>query len=82
DKQSKSSLTIQTYCDRHKLSSGMFYYWKRKLNGLSSREQFSEVQIVNQESLSCTIHVRFPSGVEMWLDTGTEASFLRELARC
>lgn len=82
DKQVKSSLTIQSYCDRHKLSAGMFYYWKRKLNGLSSRKQIAEVQIVNHEVFSNAIHVRFPTRVEMWFDSVMEATFLRTLAGC
>jgi len=82
DRQESSTHTIKTYCDQHKLSSGMFYYWKRKLNGMSSREQFAEVQIINHEVFASAIHVRFPTGVEMWFDSITEAAFLRTLAGC
>ena len=82
ERQVSSSLTIQSYCDKFSLSSGMFYYWKRKMNGHSPREHFAEIQIVDQESCTSAVHVRFPTGVEMWLDSASEATFLRTLAGC
>lgn len=81
-KQQKSTLTIQAYCDQHLLSSGMFYYWKRKLSSPDNQEQFAEIEIIEPVVDSGIIHVRFPSGIEMWLDRSTEVSFLRVLAGC
>ncbi len=81
-KQQKSTLTIQAYCDQHHLSSGMFYYWKRKLSSPDNQEQFAEIEIIEPVVDSGIIHVRFPSGIEMWLDRSTEVSFLRVLAGC
>jgi hypothetical protein len=81
-KQQKSSLTIQAYCAQHQLSPGMFYYWKRKLSSPDSHEQFAEIEIIEPDASSGIIHVRFPSGIEMWLDRSTEVSFLRVLAGC
>lgn len=81
-KQKKSTHTIQAYCDQYHLSSGMFYYWKRKLSSPDNHEQFAEIEIIDPVLISGVIHVRFPSGIEMWLDRSTEVSFLRSLAGC
>ena len=80
EKQQTSSLAIQTYCDRHKLSSGMFYYWKRKTEVKSTAEQFAEIQIINGEVTTGVIHVRFPSGVEISLENDPGTAYLRSLA--
>jgi hypothetical protein len=82
DRQHSSSLSIQAYCDHHRLSQGMFYYWKRKLAISLGPEQFSEVEIFDHGANVQTIHVRFPTGVEMWLEGSVQASFLRTLAGC
>lgn len=58
----------------------MFYYWKRKLSSPDIHEQFAEIEIIGPVSISGIIHVRFPSGIEMWMDRSTEVSFLRSLA--
>jgi hypothetical protein len=81
-KQQKSTLTIQAYCDQHHLSSGMFYYWKRRLSSPDIHKQFAEIEIIDPAAISGIIHVRFPSGIEMRLDRSTEVSFLRSLAGC
>lgn len=81
-KQAKSSLTIQAYCDQHALSYGMFYYWKRKLQDVPDPAAFTELQIVNTERYRGAIHIRFPSGVELWLDHDIEPSFLKEVIGC
>ena len=79
-KQQKSILTIQAYSDQHHLSTGMFYYWKRKLSSLDTHKQFAEIEITEPVASSGIILVRFPSGIEMWLERSTEVSFLRSLA--
>ena len=81
DKQAKSSLTVQNYCDRYQLSCGMVYDWKRKLKE-SAEPTFAEVQIVDPERYREAIHVRFPSGVELWLDHATEPTILRAIVGC
>ncbi len=60
----------------------MFYYWKRKLYDQTAKAQFAEIHIVDQEAYASSVHVRFATGVEMWFNSATEASFLRELAGC
>lgn len=82
EKQRKSSLTVQAYCDRHQLSTGMFYYWKRKLQASAVSASFTELRIADSEPFRAAIHVRFPSGVELWLDHDTDPSFLRAIAGC
>lgn len=82
ERQQTSSLTIQTYCDRHKLSSGMLYYWKRKTQVKSTPEQFAEIQILNGEATTGVIHVRFPSGVEISFDSDPGTTYLRSLSGC
>jgi hypothetical protein len=81
-RQQKSTLTIQAYCDQYHLSPGMFYYWKRKFSSPVSHKQFAEFEIIEPVASSGNIHVRFPSGIEMWLERSTEVSFLRSLAGC
>ena len=44
-RQLKSSQTIQAYCGRHNLSTGMFYYWKRKLSASVEQSSFLEVEV-------------------------------------
>jgi hypothetical protein len=65
ERQQNSSLTIQTNCDHHKLSTGMLYYWKRKTRVKLAPEQFAEIQIIDRETAPGVIHVRFPSGLEI-----------------
>lgn len=79
-KQKKSTLTIQAYCDQHHLSSGMFFYWKRKLSSPDIHEQFAEIEVIDAAAISGIIHVRFPSGIVMRLDRSTDVAFLRSLA--
>jgi len=67
EKQAISCHPIHTYWEQHQLSSWMFYYWKRKLKKHLVPNQFEEIQIVEHRSSVSTIHVRFLSGVEMWL---------------
>lgn len=82
ERQQNSSLTIQTYCERHKLSTGMFYYWKRKTQVKSTPEQFAEIQIIDCETATGVIHVRFPSGVEICFEGDPGVAYLRSLAGC
>lgn len=80
DKQEKSSFTIESYCDRHQLSTGMFYYWKRKLKDSSAAPTFAELQIYGTEHSPGAIHVRFPSGVEVSFESDPGTTYLRSLA--
>lgn len=82
ERQQNSSLTIQTYCDRNKLSTGMFYYWKRKTQFKSTTEQFAEIQIIDRETATGAIHVRFPWGVEIYYESDPGVDYLRSLAGC
>ena len=77
--QQKSTLTIQDYCNQHRLNSGTFYYWKGKLRQQKETLTFKEVHIMEPPSMPEAIRVRFPSGIELWLDKETEAAFLRSL---
>lgn len=81
-KQQTSTLTVQAYCDQHDLSSGMFHYWKRKLKHPPESSQFEEVHLPDPPVSLSAIHLRFPSGVEMWLDGHTSALFLKSLVGC
>lgn len=82
ERQQSSSLTIQNYCKQHRLSMGMFFYWKRKQREVPSKEEFTEIQITDQLISPQAVHVRFPTGVEMWFEPGTDALYLRALAGC
>lgn len=81
-RQQKSTLTIQAYCDKHRLTSGMFYYWKRKLIQPAFEDHFTELQIVDQHVTIGSTHVRFPSGVEICFDNDPGIAYLRSLAGC
>lgn len=58
----------------------MFYYWKRKLAKTTDALSFKELQIIEPSHKRGVIHVRFPSGVELWLDGDTDPLFLKTLA--
>lgn len=81
-RQQKSTLTIQAYCDKQRLTIGMFYYWKRKLNQQAFEEHFTELQIVDTNVAIRSTHVRFPNGVEIWFENDPGIAYLRSLAGC
>ncbi len=80
NRQKSSAQPIKSYCERYKISVGMFHYWKRKLHGQEFNEQFTEIQFVDGELINNMIHVRFPTGVEMWFKGQVPSAFLCELA--
>lgn len=81
-RQQKSTLTIQAYCDKLRLTTGMFYYWKRKLNQLSFEDHFTELQIADQHVNTRPIHVRFPGGAEISFEVDPGIDYLRSLVGC
>jgi len=83
EKQRHSSLTKQAYYDRYELSSGMFYYWKRKLSsGLLSNKEFRELEIIAQDHVHPVIEVYLGMGKLIRIEDPVSASFLRELIQC
>lgn len=80
ERQRKSNLSVQSYCDQNRLSVCSFYYWNRKLKSHLLLEQFTEIRIADHAKSNPGILVRFPTGVEMWLEEGTDPAFLRSLA--
>ena len=83
-KQHNSSLTIQTYCERHDLSPGMFYYWKRKLSStaVSIQPAFHEVSIQPLDQRGLAIEVHLGPGKLIRIEGQVSSAFLRELIQC
>ena len=82
DRQAKSGKSIKAYCEADRISSATFQYWKRKLRPQEEQIVFEEVLRPAEVDGYRAVHIRFPGGVEMWLEGGLEASYLRALAGC
>ncbi|MBK9109023.1 MAG: hypothetical protein IPM92_11835 [Saprospiraceae bacterium] len=80
ERQKSTAQSVKRYCERYNISVGMFHYWKRKIRSSESYEQFTEIQLVDGDVINNMIHVRFPTGVEMWFKGQAPSAFLRELA--
>jgi hypothetical protein len=81
--QAKSSQTVQRYCDRHRLSPGMFYYWKRKLSTtVLPALSFQEVEVSSPVHLFPVIEIHFGSGKLIRIEGQVSPAFLRELIQC
>lgn len=83
-RQDKSSLTILSYCERHDLSPGMFYYWKRKLShaSVSPQASFHEIDIQPHGERELVIEVHLGQGKMIRIEGDVSPSFLRELIQC
>lgn len=81
-KQAKSSLTVQAYCDRHRLSSGMFYYWRKKLAAAVEQRAFLEVEVSPPVHHSPIIEIHFGAGKLIRIEGQVSPAFLRELIQC
>jgi len=82
DGQAKSGMSIKSCCAASRISTETFQYSKRKLRPLPDQVVFEEVVRPGEVIGYRVVHLRFPSGVEMWLDGDHEAAFLRALAGC
>jgi len=81
-RQAKSAQTIQTYCRRHNLSVGMFYYWKRKLSASGDQRSFLEVEVPIPVHHTPVIEVHFGAGKLIRIEGQVSPGFLRELLQC
>ena len=82
DRQEKSGKSIKAYCAANHISSATFQYWKRKLRPAADPVVFEEVLCPGSVDGYRVVHVRFPNGVEMWLEGDHEAAFLRAVVGC
>jgi hypothetical protein len=82
DRQVKSGKSIKSYCATSRISPATFQYWKRKLRPQEQQIVFEEVLRPVVVDGYRAVHIRFQGGVEMWLEGGLEASYLRALAGC
>lgn len=85
EKQNRSGQTIRRYCERNKLSEGLFYYWRRKLQNSDQSEQisFEEVKILSHPQFIPVIEIQFEdSKARIRIEGQVTASFIRELAGC
>lgn len=81
-RQAKSSLTIQAYCDRHSLSPGMFYYWKRKRSVSAVPVSFQEVAVSSPVHVFPVIEVHLGPGKLIRIEGQVSPAFLLELLQC
>ena len=84
ERQQNSSFTIQTYCNRHDLSAGMFYYWKRKIASatISLPTSFQELEILTSDHAIPVIEVHLVDGKRIRIEGYVTPAFLRELLQC
>ena len=82
DRQTNSGKSIKSYCEANRISPATFQYWKRKLRPQEQQIVFEEVLRPVEIDGYRAVHIRFPGGVEMWLEGSLEASYLRALAGC
>ncbi|MEO7907005.1 MAG: hypothetical protein ABIT06_08535 [Saprospiraceae bacterium] len=76
-------MTVSAFCQKHHLSSGMFYYWRRRLKAKTDVEQisFREIQIPDIPS-AARIRIEFSNGVNIFLEGDVSPVYVRELAGC
>lgn len=82
NRQVKSGKSIKAYCAASRISPATFQYWKRKLSPSAGQILFEEILRPVEVEGYRAVHIRFPGGVEMWLEGSMEASYLRALAGC
>jgi len=84
ERQQNSSFTIQAYCNRHDLSPGMFYYWKRKIAGTADSlpASFQELEILTSDRANSVIEVHLVDGKRIRIEGYVTPAFLRELLQC
>jgi len=81
---SNSSLTVAAFCERERVSVQSFYYWRRKLPGMTGtsasgpgrglgrgpqKRDFVPIAI----RTSAAIKLRLPNGAQLWLPAGDAA---------
>jgi hypothetical protein len=81
EKQSCSAHTIQAYYDQQGLSSGMFYYWKRKLSRtvVSPQHSFHELEIQPLHQGGLVIDLHLGQGKLIRIEGHVSPAFLLEL---
>lgn len=82
EEQAKSSFTIQAYCKRHRLSTGMFYYWRRKLTVKAPEGSLQEIEVLSPIQTAPVIEVHLGPGKFIRIEGQISAVFLRELLQC
>lgn len=82
EEQAKSSFTIQAYCKRHRLSTSMFYYWRRKLTVKAPEGSLQEIEVLSPIQTAPVIEVHLGLGKFIRIEGQVSALFLRELLQC
>ena len=83
-RHASSGLTVASYCERYRLSPGMFYYWKRKISIAENPQQlsFQEVEVVPDQGSVPVFEIRLGEAAIIRIEGYVSAVFLRELAGC
>ncbi len=77
----KSGLSQVDYCQRHKLSSSQFCYWKKKANQKKSRNSVSFVPVpVSVPDSELPVTVDDDSGLTIHLENGISISLTNNFA--
>lgn len=84
DRQKQSGITIQSYCERYRLSPGMFYYWKRKLSTITLPDQlsFKELEVLPEQLAIPVFVVELKDKASIRIEGNVSPAFLRELIGC
>ena len=70
----RSGLSVQKYCEKHSISTGSFYQWRKRYQSkptASSAEQFSFAELGVLEHTGCVCDIRFPAGITISVRRGT-----------
>lgn len=62
--QPDSGMTIAAFCELHRISTGSFYQWRRKLgNNLPApKDQFVRVEVLGDQTNEPSVRVHLPGG--------------------
>ena len=64
------------------MSTGMFYYWKKKLSASVEQSSFLEVEVPSLVGHTPVIEVHFGMGKLIRIEGQVSPEFLRDLLQC
>lgn len=76
-----SSMFVEEYCKLHQLKPSIYYYWRKKLLGVSKVDTGSFIQFHAPPASASGVEVIFANGVKIHFESLVPLDYLKQLVR-